>query len=675
MNKDISVSVIIPIFNVSEYLEECLESVKRQTLGNIEVIMVDDGSKDESPAIAKRYANSEENWVFFQANHEGVSNARNQGISIAKGKYVFFLDSDDRIEPKLLELLYEKMEEKNAGIGASFVRKFGYQVSRNLFANKNKDVDCLDGETALVGFSTNYNQILQLIGGKMIRKDLLPEGYFRTDIRFGEDTFLMYQVLLKCYPVVFTDEAFYEYRIHKNNAVLSADIKRVKDIFYVRKYIADKEAENGRIVESEFWYAFTSDAFLNFCNIYSSDTYSGEDFKEFRKLLKEFVKDERFKKAPRISRFKIYLFIFAPKIFGVIANGGFVGENTCFGCEACADVCPNHCITIKYSRDGFRYPVTDKIKCNDCGLCHKVCPNEGYYDVANEQHFYGLQAKEDVRKLSTSGGAFRLLSEHVLSKGGVVIGAAMENLEVKHIVVDNIEDLNKLSGSKYVQSKTAGIYNQAKQYLKEGRPVLFSGTPCQVEAMRRIAGNNANLLLVDLICNGVASPGMWKKYTRLLSIKNRSRLLNFSFRDKRNKNDGHTVAMQFVSGEKTKSMYEDKFLRTYFNGASERRKCSSCLFSTERRQSDITIGDFWGVEEHKPQWNDGKGTSLLITHTKAGEDMIPVLKNNAEVITLTEKESRQARLLFPVGQSALMCKAKRKYKIIPFLLWLKEFSK
>ena len=189
----------------------------------------------------------------------------------------------------------------------------------------------------------------------------------------------------------------------------------------------------------------------------------------------------------------------------------------CCGCSACYSACPKQCISMVEDEEGFRYPIIDKSKCIDCGLCEKVCPVLNVSNPNKPASIFAFSNKsEDIRLKSSSGGAFSLLAELVLSQGGVVFGAAYDNnWEVAHTYIERIEDLDMLRRSKYVQSRIGDTYKQAKNFLKEGRKVLFTGTPCQISGLRHyLRKDYENLITMDFVCHSAPSPKVWRKFLR-----------------------------------------------------------------------------------------------------------------------------------------------------------------
>lgn len=187
----------------------------------------------------------------------------------------------------------------------------------------------------------------------------------------------------------------------------------------------------------------------------------------------------------------------------------------CCGCSACYSACPKQCISMVEDEEGFRYPIVDKSKCFDCGLCEKVCPVLNVSNPNKPAYIFAFSNKsEDIRLKSSSGGAFSLLAELVLSQDGVVFGAAYDNnWEVAHTYIERIEDLDMLRRSKYVQSRIGDTYKQAKTILKEGRKVLFTGTPCQISGLRHyLRKDYDNLITMDFVCHSAPSPKVWRKF-------------------------------------------------------------------------------------------------------------------------------------------------------------------
>lgn len=305
-------------------------------------------------------------------------------------------------------------------------------------------------------------------------------------------------------------------------------------------------------------------------------------------------------------------------------------KDLCSGCGACASVCPQNCITMKEDSEGFRYPIINKKKCIHCGACERVCPviskkerEDNYLEA-----YASFNRDETVRQHSSSGGIFTLLAEYILNKKGIVYGASLEDITtLKHIRIESKKDLNKLRGSKYFQSNTTGIYELVKQDLEDKREVLFTGTPCQIEALYKFLNKDYNNLLTqDIICHGVPSKKIWEKYISELETKNNKKVVSASFR---NKDKGwKNNQLNFVFDDKSEYKEESKknsYMQLFLSDLILRPSCYSCQFKERYRNSDITLADFWGIEKVNPKMFDDKGTSLLIINSKKGKKIIDLL--------------------------------------------------
>lgn len=309
----------------------------------------------------------------------------------------------------------------------------------------------------------------------------------------------------------------------------------------------------------------------------------------------------------------------------------------CCGCTACAAICPKSCISMQQNHEGFLYPQIHQESCVHCGLCESVCPiYTDHSAIAGESIAYAaINKNEDMRMQSSSGGMFPLLATYILDNQGIVFGAAFdENFQVKHIAVSSHHDLYKLQGSKYVQSDIRGIYKQAKEYLRQKKLVLFSGTPCQVEGLRLFLQQDyENLFLVDIICHGVPSPLAWKEYLYSTQKHPPKTIEKINFRDKKKGWLDFCLSIKFTDNSiKIIDRARDPFMRAFLRNISLRQSCSSCLFKQKERNSDITLADFWGIETILPSMHDNRGTSLLIIHSKKGK----ILFNRVQALCHSE---------------------------------------
>jgi len=306
-------------------------------------------------------------------------------------------------------------------------------------------------------------------------------------------------------------------------------------------------------------------------------------------------------------------------------------KKDCTGCHACSNACPQNCISMKSDHEGFWYPVTDDKKCTKCGLCEKVCPIIQKKKIVNMPFAYAAYNKDEkVRLNSSSGGIFTLAAENVIKKGGVVFGACFDNnFNVIHNYTETKKGLIAFMGSKYVQSKIGGTYKEAKEFLKQGRQVLFTGTPCQIGGLKSYLGQvYENLFCIDIICHGVPSPKVWQKYVAYRENTAGVKTCKISFRDKSKGWKRFSVSFLFRDDtEYLQTLDKDLFMQTFLSNICLRPSCYFCNFKTLNRQSDITLGDFWGMQNLLPGMNDDKGISLVFINSNSGRRMFEEIRS------------------------------------------------
>lgn len=313
-----------------------------------------------------------------------------------------------------------------------------------------------------------------------------------------------------------------------------------------------------------------------------------------------------------------------------------IARNNCCGCSACANICPHGAIEMVENSEGFLYPEIDQSKCVDCGLCKKTCPIlNKINDNFKTPECYAAMADDEIRKVSSSGGAFSIISEYILNKNGYICGCTfdLEELKAKHIIINSKEELYKLRGSKYLQSDIGSIYQEIKKILDNDNYLLFSGTPCQVAGLKSFLRKNyEKLLTVDILCHGVPSPKVYKKYLNELKNTDDEKILEVNFRDKI-KGWRSTLINTTITNKNvySKEQTEDNYMQLFLSNISLRQNCTDCKYCNTQREGDFTIADFWGIDNYNKNLNDGKGTSLILVNNKKAQSVYSEIEKSFDL--------------------------------------------
>lgn len=313
-------------------------------------------------------------------------------------------------------------------------------------------------------------------------------------------------------------------------------------------------------------------------------------------------------------------------------------------------------------KEGFLYPMVDKSVCIDCGLCNKVCPIINPFEPKQPLEVLAARNKNDEQRLqSSSGGLFILLAKYIIGQNGIVFGAGFDkNWEVEHGYAETLDELLPLMRSKYVQSRIADAYKEAEKFLKQGRRVMFVGTSCQITGLKKyLRKEYDNLLAVDFICHGVPSPGIWRQYLQEIrskhneatekniishrSLKSTPIITGINFRCKQN--EGYTwKKFGFVVNAKesstdnqntvilSESFSKNLFMKGFLSNLYLRPSCYHCVAKNGASGSDLTIGDFWGIQNYHPEFDDDQGTNIVFVHSPKGKMFLEALSTQLETI-------------------------------------------
>lgn len=316
----------------------------------------------------------------------------------------------------------------------------------------------------------------------------------------------------------------------------------------------------------------------------------------------------------------------------------------CCGCRGCEQICPTNCISMREDEEGFKYPVKFEASCIHCELCKKVCPNvnkdnitkSDEYDVDSEAYL-AVQHDEAILDKSASGGVFSAIVDAFCEENSAVFGVEFDdNLNVIHSYIEGTKDINKYRKSKYVQSDIRHTYEEAEKLLKQGKKVLFTGTPCQIGGLKLyLRKEYHNLFCADLVCHGVPSQMIFDKYIECLQAKYKGKVSSYGFRHKTYtaKNGWNSKNIKVNIGKKiiVKNSQEDTYLRGYHSELFYRPSCYKCKYANPERVSDITMADFWGVEKIFPEEQLHKGVSVFLVNTKKGHELVDKLAKTMRI--------------------------------------------
>ena len=318
-------------------------------------------------------------------------------------------------------------------------------------------------------------------------------------------------------------------------------------------------------------------------------------------------------------------------------------KSDCCGCGGCVQRCPHGCITLKEDENGFLYPHVNQEACIDCHLCERVCPVLNAGEKRETQACFAATHPDDtIRTASSSGGIFSVFAHRVISDGGVVFGARFdEKWSVIHDYADTVDKVIAFRGSKYVQSVMGNSFEQAESFLKQGREVLFTGTPCQIAGLKRFLNKDySNLVTVEIACHGVPSPGVWRDY---LGMKDNSgAVTRVNFRDKSTGWRNYSV----VIGNRSRPHDDDDYMACFLANYTMRPSCFTCPFKAGKSGADILIADLWGAEKIPGiEVDDNKGVSAVLTYSDCGRSFLERCEMNMNEVDVNSVLKRNRSIV------------------------------
>ena len=316
-----------------------------------------------------------------------------------------------------------------------------------------------------------------------------------------------------------------------------------------------------------------------------------------------------------------------------------VEKHLCTGCTACKSICPKNAIEMKKDQEGFFYPTIDNKKCIGCKLCERTCPILNSKKKKMKNICYAIYSKnEDVILNSSSGGIFSLLSDVILKQNGIVIGAAFNSdNKLIHTAIEKKDEIKKLRGSKYLQSEIDNIFSYIKENIDK-RKILFVGTPCQVAGLKCFLKKEYdNLITIDLFCHGVPSQSLFDSYVKYVEKITDGKFKNINFRKKDNGWKNYSTYIETDKKNLLEDHWKNIYMQIFLKDISLRMSCYNCNFKINNKYSDITLGDFWGIEKIHPDLYNKDGVSAVIINSDKGCKILDEILN-ADLVFYKEVE-------------------------------------
>ncbi|MBQ5616217.1 MAG: Coenzyme F420 hydrogenase/dehydrogenase, beta subunit C-terminal domain, partial [Bacteroidaceae bacterium] len=303
----------------------------------------------------------------------------------------------------------------------------------------------------------------------------------------------------------------------------------------------------------------------------------------------------------------------------------------CTGCQACRVACPTNAITMQENEKGNIYPVVDEQQCINCNKCARICPELTPVELHHKQDKVLAMwvNQSNKRKYSTSGGVSYILAKTIIERGGYFCGAVYNDGGAEHCICSNIDELHHFQGSKYVHSNVKEVYKEIEVLLKDSNEVLFTGTPCQIAALRSYLRKEYDkLYCVDIVCHGVPNKKVLGNRIKAIEKVHGKKVIDIRFRDKQP--DQHNTYMKYTFNDSTSlsnKFSEDPYSRSFVLNYTLRDNCFNCRYSRAERCSDITIADFWLYNPRKLKYHSyRKGTSLVIVNSAKGNNLLLEIK-------------------------------------------------
>ncbi len=371
-------------------------------------------------------------------------------------------------------------------------------------------------------------------------------------------------------------------------------------------------------------------------------------------------------------------FISSSKSFLLTAlksNKTLLCNHGCTGCGVCKTACKKDAIRITKDDKGFLKSYIDNEKCVNCKACYNICPAINTPAQYQPTSTYAFKAPDILRKNSTSGGAFAALATTVIDNGGSVYGASLDhNFKLYHKRIEKKEDIVLLQGTKYIQSDITGVFEPLKNDILAGIPVLFSGTPCQIAAINNFVKkeelNTEQLYLCDIICHGVPSPKVFDDYIKWLNTKHVFK--KYFFRNKAISWRGDSSAIEAADAQLLHNQNTSAFMNIYYSNNITSDACFECKYTNQKRISDITISDFWGLENINPNFEDSYGVSMVLTNTQKGENLFAQTEGIKETSDI--RFAKQPQLEHPTAKPGTYEAFWKNYKTNGFEYVVKHFG-